>query len=128
MRLGVLPVLAAAPFFLVACSGDDNPSEGNSSFPLGEIAPESDDPPESDAGEYGIKVFDEAALEGPNGIRKILVDDYGLESIESVDCPADQVVEQGRKFLCTVSQGGKELSVQITVISDDGEYQVGLPE
>lgn len=129
MRLGVLPMLAAAPLFLVACSGDDNPSEDNSPFiPLNETSTESDEPPESDAEEFGVKVFDEAALEGPDGVQKILVNDYKLENIESVDCPADQEVEQGSKFNCVVMQGGDELTVQITVISDDGQYQVGLPE
>lgn len=77
------------------------------------------------------KVFDESALEGENGVQKILVDDYKMENIEKVDCPADQEVKQGATFTCTVTQGGEEggeLSVSITVTNDDGEYQVALPE
>jgi hypothetical protein len=77
------------------------------------------------------KVFDESALEGENGVQKILVDDYKMENIEGVDCPADQEVKQGVTFTCTVTQGGEdggELDVAITVTNDDGEYQVALPE
>jgi hypothetical protein len=82
-------------------------------------------------GFLNTKVFDQAALQGDEGVKKILVDDYRLENIESVSCPADQEVKQGNKFECTVKQGGddpKDLTVQITVTSDDGQYQVALPE
>jgi hypothetical protein len=40
-------------------------------------------------------------------------------------------VKQGATFTCTVTQGGDdggELSVEITVTNDEGEYQVALPE
>lgn len=77
------------------------------------------------------KVFDQSALQGDEGVKKILVNDYKVENIESVTCPADQEVKQGNKFQCTVKVGGedpKELTVQITVTSDDGQYQVALPE
>jgi hypothetical protein len=76
-------------------------------------------------------VFDQSALQGDQGVKKILVDDYKVENIESVTCPADQEVKQGNKFECKVKTGGddpKELTVQITVTSDDGQYQVALPE
>jgi hypothetical protein len=77
------------------------------------------------------KVFDQSALQGEEGVKKILVNDYKVENIESVTCPADQEVKQGNKFECKVKTGGedpKELTVQITVTSDDGQYQVALPE
>lgn len=73
-------------------------------------------------------VFDEAALEGPEGVRKILVDDYMMENVEAVDCPPDQEVRDGARFTCTVTQGGGELVVEITITSNTGEYRVGLPE
>jgi hypothetical protein len=82
-------------------------------------------------GFLNTKVFDQSALQGDQGVKKILVDDYKVENIESVSCPADQEVKQGNKFECKVKQGGddpKELTVQITVTSDDGQYQVSLPE
>jgi hypothetical protein len=83
-------------------------------------------------GFLNTKVFDQNALQGDGGVKKILVEDYKIENIESVSCPADQEVKVGNKFTCTVKQGGddpKELTVQITVTSeDDGQYQVALPE
>jgi len=82
-------------------------------------------------GFLNTKVFDQNALEGNDGVKKILVNDYKVQNIESVSCPADQEVKQGNKFECKVKVGGddaKELTVQITVTSDDGQYQVALPE
>jgi len=82
-------------------------------------------------GFLNTKVFDKAALEGDQGVKKVLVNDYKVEDIESVTCPADQEVKQGNKFQCKVKVGGndpKELTVQITVTSDDGLYQVALPQ
>jgi len=118
MRLGVLPTLVAIPLLLVAC-GDDDESNDNTFFP----------PTGADDG--GLRVFDDAVLEGPNGIERILSMDYKIENIDSIDCPADQEVKVGSKFTCTVTQGGddpKELTVEITVVGDDGTYQVALPE
>lgn len=82
-------------------------------------------------GFLNTKVFDQSALQGEEGVKKILVNDYKVPNIESVSCPADQEVKQGNKFECTVKVGGedpKDLTVQITVTSDDGQYQVALPE
>jgi hypothetical protein len=81
-------------------------------------------------GFLNTKVFDQAALQGDGGVKKILVNDYNVQKIESVSCPADQEVKKGNKFECKVKVGGeaKELTVQITVTSDDGQYQVALPE
>ena len=83
-------------------------------------------------GFLNTKVFDQAALQGDDGVKKILVDDYKVDNIESVSCPADQEVKQGNKFDCTVKTGGddaKELTVTITVTNEENaEYQVALPE
>ena len=78
-------------------------------------------------------IFDESALEGRFGVEKILIDDYGVpaDQIQSVDCPADQEVKAGNKFTCYVQLGGDnpgEKKVDITVVDDSGEYQVGLPQ
>lgn len=78
------------------------------------------------------KVFDEGALEGDNGVRKVLTGSYGVpaDQIQGVDCPANQEVKQGNKFSCTVRLGGdnpKEQVVDITVRNDGGEYEVGTP-
>jgi hypothetical protein len=119
MRLGVLPILVAGLLLLAACSDDD--TSDDTSF-----LAEKNDPTDTRK-----RVFDDAALEGPDGIQKILTEEYKVENVESVSCPADQEVKVGYKFTCTVKQGGddpKDLTVEITVTSDEGQYQVALPE
>lgn len=81
-------------------------------------------------GSFARKVWDEYALEGDNGVQKVLIDDYGVpaDQIKSVDCPADQEVKAGSKFICIVQLDGDDpaaKAVDITVRSDSGEYQVG---
>ncbi|HEV8555607.1 MAG TPA: DUF4333 domain-containing protein [Actinophytocola sp.] len=83
-------------------------------------------------GFFTKKVFDQGALEGDNGVKKVLIGSYGVQkdTIQSVSCPADQEVKQGNKFQCTVKLGGdnpKDLVVDITVRNDGGEYEVGAP-
>lgn len=76
------------------------------------------------------KVFDESALEGDNGVRKILVENYNepAEDISKIDCPADQEVKQGNTFECTATIRDEEKTVKITVVNDDGQYEVSTPE
>jgi hypothetical protein len=83
-------------------------------------------------GFFNKKVFDQGALEGDNGVKKVLISSYGVpkDQIQSVSCPANQEVKQGNKFQCTVKLGGdnpKDQSVDITVRNDSGEYEVGTP-
>jgi hypothetical protein len=83
-------------------------------------------------GFFNKKVFDQTALEGDNGVKKVLISSYGVtkDQIQSVTCPANEEVKQGNKFSCTVKLGGdspKELVVDITVRNDSGEYEVGNP-
>lgn len=76
-------------------------------------------------------VLDQTALQGDAGVKKILVDEYKVPDVESVTCPADQEVKPGNKFQCTVKIGGddpKEMTVDITITDDEGQYQVALPE
>jgi Domain of unknown function (DUF4333) len=76
------------------------------------------------------KVFDEAALEGDNGVKKILVENYNesADDISKVDCPADQEVKQGATFECKVTIREEEQTVKITVVNEDGQYEVATPE
>jgi uncharacterized protein DUF4333 len=76
------------------------------------------------------KVFDEAALEGDNGVKKILIENYNepKDDISKVDCPADQEVKQGNTFECKVTIRDQEQSVKITVVNNDGQYEVSTPE
>jgi Domain of unknown function (DUF4333) len=115
MRLGVLPMLVVVSMLVVGCTDDDK-SDPNPIFPGGAD------------GDNRVTVLDEEQLEGQDGIKAVLVNDYKLADIESVDCPADQEVRKGNTFDCAVMAGGKDLTVEITITSDDGVYQVGLPE
>jgi Domain of unknown function (DUF4333) len=76
------------------------------------------------------KVFDEAALEGDNGVQKILIENYNesADDISKVDCPADQEVKQGATFDCKVTIRDEEQTVKITVVNEDGQYEVATPE
>ena len=87
-------------------------------------------PDDGDTPEYGTKVYDEIALEGDNGVKKILVENYNepAEDITEVDCPADQEVKQGATFECTVTIRDEQQTVKITVVNDDGQYEVSTPQ
>lgn len=80
-------------------------------------------------GFFNKKVFDESALEGDNGVKKILVENYHVEAkdISKVDCPANQEVKKGATFSCTVTISGQSQNVKITVVNDDGQYEVSTP-
>ena len=61
------------------------------------------------------------------GVRNIVVNDYQVPNVQSVECPSGQEVKAGNKFTCTVHLGGAHLVekvVDITVMTDDGQYQV----
>jgi hypothetical protein len=77
------------------------------------------------------KVFDESALEGDNGVKKILTANYDkpADKIEKVDCPANQEVKKDSTFLCTVkfSDNPNEQVVDVKVLDDSGTYEVGPP-
>lgn len=78
------------------------------------------------------KVFDKAALEGEDGVKKILIGSYGLQAdqIVGLTCPADQEVKAGNNFTCTFQLRSGTLSakvVDIAVVDDNGQYQVGPP-
>jgi hypothetical protein len=76
------------------------------------------------------KVFDESALEGDNGVKKILIENYHepKADISKVDCPADQEVKQGNTFNCTATIRDQPMNVKITVVNNDGQYEVSTPE
>lgn len=83
-------------------------------------------------------VFDANAVAA--GSLKILTDPidsggYAEEGVTAVDCPADQSIDKGTTFDCTVSYGdGSSKKVTITVTGDPGvdaekgAYTVGLPK
>lgn len=74
------------------------------------------------------KVLDESALEGDNGVKKVLVDSY-KRTPTKVDCPANQEVKKDTKFVCAVTfnEDPKSQAVDIKVLDDNGTYEVGAP-
>lgn len=76
------------------------------------------------------KVLDEAALEGDGGVRKVLIENYDepADEVGAVDCPADQEVKAGNTFECTVVIRDEEMTVKITVVNEDAQYEVATPQ
>lgn len=81
------------------------------------------------------KVLDEGALEGDNGVRKVLTakspDGYEIkaDTIDSVDCPANQEVKAGNEFDCTAKINGADHTVRIKIVDgSEGRYEVSKPE
>jgi hypothetical protein len=70
--------------------------------------------------------FDNSAVQ--NGVKDILTKEYKLEDVSTVTCPSGQEVKAGRTFTCTATVGGQQRSVNITVKTDAGEYEVGRPQ
>ncbi|WP_146240018.1 DUF4333 domain-containing protein [Prauserella flavalba] len=71
------------------------------------------------------KVFDAEAMQA--SVQQILTQSYRVEGVERVTCPPDQPVEVGLTFDCTAVIAGEPKRVQITVKSEDDEYEVGYP-
>jgi uncharacterized protein DUF4333 len=81
------------------------------------------------------KVLDQSALEGDNGVKKILTTTgqggYSVpaDQIEKVTCPANQEVKAGNTFSCDVTfkTDPKNRVVDIKILDDKGTYEVGQP-
>lgn len=73
-------------------------------------------------------VLDQNALQ--NGVRTVLTgqppNGYG-QSVSAVSCPEKQPVKAGTTFDCSVTVGGSQKKVTITVKDADGNYEVGQP-
>jgi len=76
-------------------------------------------------GVFTKKVFDTAKVE--QGVTGVLTNDYKLKA-SNVQCPDNQAVKTGTTFSCQVTVDGAQKTVQITVKSDDGHYEVGQPQ
>jgi len=76
-------------------------------------------------GFFVTKVFDNNAV--ATGVTKILTDNYKIEGVKDVTCPADKEVKDGVTFECTANVAGKTVKVPITVKGSSGDYQVGAP-
>lgn len=106
LSLAVLPVLA-----LTACS---------------EI-PEVDVPDVPDV--PTLENLTESALEGADGIAKVLREEYQLSDVGSVDCPPTPSLswEKGASFECAVVIGGEQRTVEVSVLNENGGIQVSEP-
>jgi len=77
-------------------------------------------------GRLGKTTFDNNAVQG--GVRKILTDNYGIDKLSNVSCPAGQEVKVGKTFDCTVTIDNQQRTVTITVKSGGGDYEVSQPK
>ena len=66
--------------------------------------------------------FDQQALQA--GVTQILTQDYGLGAT-GVTCPEGQEVAAGTTFTCSATVDGEAVEVPVTVLDDQGTYQVG---
>jgi hypothetical protein len=71
------------------------------------------------------KVFDSEAMQ--KSVREILTEEYLVEDLRGVTCPSGKRVEVGSTLDCTVQIGDDPKTVSITVTSEKGDYEVGMP-
>jgi hypothetical protein len=76
-------------------------------------------------GTLGKTTFDNTAVQ--NGVKKILTEDYKIQNVTTVTCPAGQEVKAGHTFTCTANIDGQPRQITIKVKNDNGEYEVGQP-
>ncbi|SNR71436.1 protein of unknown function [Haloechinothrix alba] len=57
----------------------------------------------------------------------IITDSYGKHDVSDVQCPANQPIDPGHTFACAVEAAGGERSVEIRVLNDKPEFEVGAP-
>lgn len=80
-------------------------------------------------GGFTTYVMDKAAVE--EGVNSVLTDPeegFNLGGVSSVTCPAEQEVIVNARFACTATVEGTDRSVQVTILNEDGDYEVGQPE
>jgi Domain of unknown function (DUF4333) len=76
-------------------------------------------------GFFVTRVLDPAAVQ--EGVQDVLSDDYGVEGVADVTCPADVEVVGGAAFECRATVDGDAVRVPVLITNDDAEYQVGRP-
>ncbi|MBK1784001.1 DUF4333 domain-containing protein [Prauserella cavernicola] len=63
-----------------------------------------------------------------DNVATVLRDSYGEHDVSGVECPADQKIQTGNTFECSVQVAGKRKAVAIRVLNDKPEYEVGAPK
>jgi hypothetical protein len=71
------------------------------------------------------KVLDTVSVQ--NGVKRVLQDDYKI-SVGAVTCPNNMDVQVGNTYTCQASVSGQTKSVQITIKTADGQYEVAQPK
>jgi hypothetical protein len=76
-----------------------------------------------------LESLTEGALEGADGVAKVLREQYQLTDIGSVDCPPTPSLswEKGASFECAVVIGGEQRTVEVSVLNETGGIQVSEP-
>ncbi|WP_159067506.1 DUF4333 domain-containing protein [Gordonia iterans] len=66
------------------------------------------------------------------GVERLLTapvdqDGYGLDDVSEVSCPSGMKAQAGVQFTCAVKIAGENRRVTVTVLNDDGDYDVSQP-
>lgn len=77
-----------------------------------------------------LESLSEGALEGANGVKRYLEEQYQLTDVSSVDCPPGPSLsfEKGATFECTVVVAGEERTVEVSMLNENGGIQVSEPK
>lgn len=70
-------------------------------------------------------VLDEASVKA--GVREVLANHYGESTVDNLNCPPNQEVRTGHRFTCTAQVEGKHRKIEIRVLNDKPEFEVGAP-
>jgi hypothetical protein len=68
------------------------------------------------------RTLDQGALD--QGVTRILQQDYKLGATD-VSCPSGVEVAPGDAFTCDAKVDGEAVKVPVTILDEDGTYQVG---
>ncbi|BDH57526.1 DUF4333 domain-containing protein [Tsukamurella sp. PLM1] len=77
-------------------------------------------------GAFFGKKFDNAKVN--EGVATVLKENYNESDVKDVSCRTDGVkVKADETFTCDATVGGKQKTVTVKVLDDEGKYQVGAP-
>lgn len=70
-------------------------------------------------------VLDETSVKA--GVRDVLANHYGESNVDNLNCPPNQEVRTGHRFTCTAHVEGKHRKIEIRVLNDKPQFEVGAP-
>ncbi|MCT2583627.1 DUF4333 domain-containing protein [Actinophytocola gossypii] len=111
MRRRLVGLLVVPVFVLAGCGAEDAVN-----------LPDVPDVPDIEM--PNLDVLNEGVLEGANGVKEFLAQEYDLTDVGSVDCPGELALQ----FDCNVSVAGEEKTVTVTVLNENGEFEVSEPK